>query len=353
MASFHYLNNHPNPFWDLLGNLEDHPAFAPRGQPHPHRHHPPPFWAWGHPQNEGASSEPANSYTAGERNEPQAGPSKSKEAHQDTNKEKARSSEPESSGEEQGWHGHCGKGKHSGSGSHPHGLGKERGGKGRHGCHPRGFHGHPFGGPRPHHRGPPPFAAGPGFPDFDFLRNIAAEFGFPFPEPKKDGVDFVPSVDVFDTPAKYIVHVSLPGAKKEDLSIDYDTEESVLRLAGVVYRPGINEDLHLALAVEERVREIGVFEREVRIGTRKNSAAIIVDEITANLKDGVLSVALPKVQKDPETKTKKVVVEDGNTGNEKGAMDVDESASETMTPERSESSDAEGEAKEYVNVTAQ
>lgn len=168
--------------------------------------------------------------------------------------------------------------------------------------------------------------------------------------PTPEGVDFVPSVDVFDTPTSYIVHVSLPGAKKDDLSIDYDPEESVLRLAGVVYRPGISEDLHQALALEERAHEVGVFEREVRLGTHEAPAAISIHEITAKLEDGVLNVTLPKTDPEPELK-KKVVVEDGNMVNEKDSMQVDANVSETLTPSGSDESDSEdGETKEYVKV---
>jgi HSP20 family protein len=165
--------------------------------------------------------------------------------------------------------------------------------------------------------------------------------------PAPEGVDFVPSVDVFDTPTNYIVHVSLPGAKKDDLSIDYDPDESVLRLAGVVYRPGISEDLHEALALEERDREVGVFEREVRLGTHEAPAAISIQDITAKLEDGVLNVTLPKTTPEPEPK-KTVVVQDGNTVNEKDAMQMDEKASTTLTPDDSDSDN--GDTKEYVKV---
>ncbi|KAJ5879801.1 hypothetical protein N7455_003266 [Penicillium solitum] len=282
-----------------------------------------------------------------------------------------------------------GKGKH-GHGPHPgpynfHGYGHDhhhgagafggpgRDGRGRHGYGhghgphpgPYGFPGHhhnagPFGfGPRGHgnhhkggpggrgrHHGGPPFG-GP----FDFLRQLGAGLGFPMNGPTAEGVDFTPSVDVFDTPAKYIVHVSLPGAKKSDLSIDYDADESVLHLAGVVYRPGVNEDMHQALVMEERGQHVGVFEREVRLGTRVAPAFVVVDGISAKLEDGVLNVTLPKIVQDPEVGKKKVIVEDGDLRNEKDAMIVDE---RTLTPVESEASDVEdGETREYVKVHVQ
>lgn len=363
-----------------MTGLEDHPFFAPRGHhghDHPHRPQPPPFWGWdNHAQNNDNASGPEASRAADQTTEPDAGPSAPTDKH-DAEKEQGSSSAFESDNDQRR-RGHCGKSKHhKGRGGPPHGLGKGCGGKGRHGPghHHRGFYGppgagpfghpfaHPFGGhPRgrgPHHRvchggrgwhrGGPPSAGGPGF---DFLRNLAAQFGIPLNEPTPENVDFVPSVDVFDTSAKYIVHVSLPGAKKNDLSIDYDAEESVLRLAGVVYRPGVDEDLHQALVMEERAREVGVFEREVRLGTRESPAAVAVDEITAKLEDGVLSVVLPKIVMEPEPK-KKVVVEDANAEKEKDAMHVDEDPSVTVTPEGSDSEGEEEETREYVKVPVQ
>jgi HSP20 family protein len=99
--------------------------------------------------------------------------------------------------------------------------------------------------------------------------------------------------------------------------------------------------------MEERTREVGVFEREVRLGTREAPAVVSVDEITAKLEEGVLTVTLPKIEAEPEPK-KKVFVEDGDA-EEKDATDVDE-ASVTMTPE---GSDEEEETREYVKVPVQ
>ncbi|CAI7608172.1 unnamed protein product [Penicillium glandicola] len=259
---------------------------------------------------------------------------------------------------------------------HHHGFGAFGGpgreGKGRHGhghgphAGPYGFPGHhhhnnagPFGfGPRGqgHHKGGPGgrgrYHGGPPFGNaFDFLRQLSAGLGFPMNGPTAEGVDFAPSVDVFDTPAKYIVHASLPGAKKSDLNINYDADESVLHLSGAVYRPGANEDLHQALVMEERRQHIGVFEREVRFGTRAAPALVIVDEISAKLEDGVLNVTLPKIVQDPEIGKKQVLVEDGDLENEKDAMVMDE---RTLTPVESDESDVEdGEAREYVKVLVQ
>ncbi len=103
--------------------------------------------------------------------------------------------------------------------------------------------------------------------------------------------DFKPEVDVFDTTDSYVVHISLPGAKKEDVGVNWDAEKSELSIAGVVYRPG-DEELLKTLALDER--KVGVFDRKVRLGSRANPAQVDVDGISAKLEDGVLRVDVPK-----------------------------------------------------------
>jgi len=101
---------------------------------------------------------------------------------------------------------------------------------------------------------------------------------------------------MFDAPEAYIIHLSLPGAKKEDVGVDWDGENSVLRVAGVVHRPGADEQLLSQLVVDGRKRETGVFEKAIRLGTKNEPASIDVAGITAKMTDGVLVVKVPKVE---------------------------------------------------------
>jgi len=119
--------------------------------------------------------------------------------------------------------------------------------------------------------------------------------------------DFRPFADVFDAPENYTVHVSLPGAKKEDVAVSWDAEKSELTISGVVYRPG-DEELLKTLALDER-KEVGAFERKVRLGSRVNPAAVDVEGITAKLEDGILRVEVPKLGDDGFVEVKKVEVE--------------------------------------------
>lgn len=104
--------------------------------------------------------------------------------------------------------------------------------------------------------------------------------------------DFKPEADVFDTEDSYVIHINIPGAKKEDVGVNWDAEKSELNVAGVIYRPG-DEELLKTLALDER--KVGAFERKIRLGSRANPAQVDVEGITAKLEDGVLRVTVPKM----------------------------------------------------------
>ena len=206
-------------------------------------------------------------------------------------------------------------------------------------------------------------------------------------------VDFTPRTDVFATPERFIVHVSLPGAKKEDVNVNYNPGRSTLQVSGVVLRPGIDEEMHSALVQDERGgEEMGVFEREVELGekVRGEPANVDAEGVSARLADGVLVVVLPRFV----TEKKKVVVEDGNvtedasasapgdsvqaaaeapdaatavpspapsanppadsatvdTETEKGDAESTQHSQRNLTPDDSEDSDWEDGGKEFVKV---
>jgi HSP20 family protein len=117
---------------------------------------------------------------------------------------------------------------------------------------------------------------------------------------------FVPPVDVFNTERDFVLHVALPGAKKEHIGVNWDPDSSVLNIAGVVHRPG-DEDFLRTLSAGER--KVGVFERNVTLppaGAEKDE--IDGDAITAKMEDGVLIITVPKVEKE-WTEIRKVDIE--------------------------------------------
>ena len=116
---------------------------------------------------------------------------------------------------------------------------------------------------------------------------------------------FIPPVDVFSTEKAFVLHVALPGAKKEDVGVNWDAEKGLLNLAGVIYRQGDEEFLKTLSKTE---RKVGVFDRSIKLppGTEEKED-IDGDAITAKLEDGVLVVTVPKVEKEERwTEVKKV-----------------------------------------------
>lgn len=118
--------------------------------------------------------------------------------------------------------------------------------------------------------------------------------------------NFVPPIDIFSTEKAYILHVALPGAKKEDVGVNWDEEKGVLNLAGVVYRKG---DEAFLQKLTQSERKVGLFDRTVRLPPGEGEKEEVDgDNITAKLEDGVLVVTVPKAEKE-WTEVKRVDIE--------------------------------------------
>jgi HSP20 family protein len=331
MPSIHYLNPPPHPFFDFVANLEDHPFFAAYGPQNL------PFRRNGNPNQQAPPQQeqehgPAEQSEKTTEKQPTVEDDTEDPPEVDPDTLNAEQAREESRGMPFRRGGHCGRGRgrdHAG----PYGFGPHHGPAGfgpHHGPHAHGPPRGPWwarGPPSPGHglhHGPPHRRHGPGscspgrrgmrdgpsgFNLAEFLNNLGNRLGidlsgaaeglglerFNVPRSNPDA-DFEPRVDVFDTPANYTVHLSLPGAKKEDVGVDWDGENSVLRIAGVVHRPGADEELLKHLTVDGRKREVGVFEKSVRLGTKRDPAAIDVTGISAKMTDGVLVIKVPKVE---------------------------------------------------------
>jgi len=103
-------------------------------------------------------------------------------------------------------------------------------------------------------------------------------------EPTRTGVSYSPSVDIYETDDALTLLADLPGVKRE--SLDIDLKERKLVITGLVDE------------TESRLRPIysefgvGGFQRSFELGDtidRKN--------ISASLKDGVLTLVLPKADR--------------------------------------------------------
>lgn len=144
-----------------------------------------------------------------------------------------------------------------------------------------------------------------------FGDNNAPQFrsGFPNNTTTNNDGSFQPAIDVFDTPSAYLIHASLPGAKKSDINITYSAANHSVTISGLIVRPAeVNEEMLDTLALDER--QIGIFERLLRLNGngQQSGTAVDVEGISAKLEDGVLRVEVPKIE-DEWTEVKKVDIE--------------------------------------------
>ncbi|EIT80623.1 hypothetical protein BDV35DRAFT_94758 [Aspergillus flavus] len=241
-------------------------------------------------------------------------------------------------------HGRSGPGHHGRPGfHHPH---HKHGGPGPH-FHSRGdFHRQGHGGPR-HERGlGKKHGKGKGFHHFDNMHHM--HHMRPFRRGhhhSRDAASFTPLVDVFLTATQTIVHASLAGAQKTNLSVGYDASRSLLRIAGVVHRPDVDEEMYRTFLAAERGYHLGVFKREVPL-----SHGVVVEGIQARLEDGVLKVILPRIEGEEVQHGNEVEVEMVNA--EKELSTPDESDTEGEEEEEHEDEGEEAE-KEFVKVDIQ
>jgi HSP20 family protein len=334
MPSIHYLNPPPHPFWDFVANIQDHPIFAAYTPQDGDANQQTPQQGQQPAETSEKAKEKQPTVEDDNQDPPEVDPATlnagktQEELRGMPFRGRGRFERSFEDGPRRG--GACGRGRgrdHAGPppfafgpppfGPHhgPHRHGPPRGPWWARGT-PSPEHG-PHHGPPHHHHGPGSRSPGRcgmrhgpgGFNLAEFLDNLGNRLGvdlsgaaeglglerFNVPSSGSD-VNFEPRADVFDTAAQYVIHLSLPGAKKEDLGVDWDGENSVLRIAGVVHRPGADEELLKHLAVDGRKREVGVFEKSIRLGTKREPAAIDVAGISAKMTDGVLVVNVPKVE---------------------------------------------------------
>lgn len=94
---------------------------------------------------------------------------------------------------------------------------------------------------------------------------------------------FLPNVDIFETPQEIQLLADIPGAKGEEIDIDFDKGA-----------------LTIHARVEPRQPEGGFLLREYGVGdfnrTFQVSEKIDASRITAEYRDGVLTLHLPKVE---------------------------------------------------------
>jgi HSP20 family protein len=111
-----------------------------------------------------------------------------------------------------------------------------------------------------------------------------------------------PPVDMIDLGNKIQIVVELPGLKKENLKIDIHDKSHFLTLKGRYEREDYGEEA--SFLMNERTH--GKFRRRIRLPQYAD-----IDNVQANMKDGLLIVEMPSLKKQDIFKKKRVVSLDG------------------------------------------
>jgi len=108
------------------------------------------------------------------------------------------------------------------------------------------------------------------------------------------GTVFVPPLDVFETQEGYTLTLELPGLSSKDVAVECEKGELVIRGEKKWEAPKGSE-------VVRAERVLGTFERRITLSDLTDET-----KITASMKDGVLSIHLPKK---PEAKPRTIQIE--------------------------------------------
>jgi HSP20 family protein len=101
------------------------------------------------------------------------------------------------------------------------------------------------------------------------------------PEPVRAAVTFTPRCDILDTPDELVVYADLPGVEPKDVDVRFERGELVIHGICAPRQEGVDY-----LTCEY---DVGDFYRAFTVGEE-----IDADKIAAEVKQGVLTVHLPK-----------------------------------------------------------
>jgi HSP20 family protein len=105
---------------------------------------------------------------------------------------------------------------------------------------------------------------------------------------------WAPALDVQEDKDKFTIHVELAGLKREDIEVSL--QEGALVISGERKSEKIEEDAE----IHRQERFYGKFQRALTL-----PEPVAADKVTADYKDGVLTVTLPKTE---EAKPRKIDV---------------------------------------------
>jgi HSP20 family protein len=109
-------------------------------------------------------------------------------------------------------------------------------------------------------------------------------------------IKWAPRMDVYEKDNAIVIEAELPGLKKEDVQVEVEGEDLVIRGESKAESEAKEEDYYRS------ERSYGSFYRRMPL-----PAGVTPEQIQAHLKDGVLEVRVPKPA-EPKAETRKIEV---------------------------------------------
>lgn len=112
----------------------------------------------------------------------------------------------------------------------------------------------------------------------------------------KRDIDITVPIDLIEKEDKYVLHASIPGVPKDQINLDFDSDNKELAISGTVPEVSIEKNEN-----DKHYKELrsGSFERKVRFGV---GADVDSDKISATYVNGILTVIVPKIVLQKEKK---------------------------------------------------
>ncbi|ODQ57909.1 hypothetical protein WICANDRAFT_64061 [Wickerhamomyces anomalus NRRL Y-366-8] len=115
--------------------------------------------------------------------------------------------------------------------------------------------------------------------------------------------DVVPPVDILDNEDNYELHVSIPGAEKDKINLDFNADKNQVTISGEI--PAHTDDKNLKV----NERSSGKFERHISL---PSSPKLDENNIKANYANGVLTLKIPKLSKE-KSNTRRIEISSSET----------------------------------------
>jgi HSP20 family protein len=121
---------------------------------------------------------------------------------------------------------------------------------------------------------------------FRFQRALDEQLDSDWLENATSGIGAFPSINVFQRGSDFVAIIELPGVRKEDLGLE--VRGNTIRISGKK-----TVDYGGKASMHRRERVPGNFDRTINLPVRLDP-----DRITADYRDGVLALSLPRAESD-------------------------------------------------------